>query len=105
DLIIETGVAHGGSLVFYASLLELTGKGEVIGIDIDIRRHNRSEIERHPMFHRIRLIEGSSVDQATVDKVSQQVKGKETVLVCLDSNHTHDHVLKELELYSSFVTA
>src|ERR1700712_3148044 len=70
DLIIETGIAHGGSLIYYASLLELIGKGEVLGIDIDIREHNRIEIEKHPMSKRITMIEGSSIDQSTVDKVA-----------------------------------
>lgn len=104
DLVIETGIAHGGSLIYYASILELIGKGEVLGIEIDIRSHNRVEIEKHPMFRRIEMIEGSSIDKKTVDKVAAIVKGKGTVLVTLDSNHTHEHVLQELELYAPFVT-
>lgn len=104
DLVIETGIAHGGSLIFYASILELIGKGEVLGIDIDIREHNRKEIEVHPMFKRISMIEGSSVCEAVVEQVGKAVKGKETVMVVLDSNHTHEHVLKELEAYHRFVT-
>lgn len=104
DLIIETGIAHGGSLIYYASLLELIGKGEVLGIDIDIREHNRMEIEKHPMFKRIKMIQGSSISAEIVDKVKQYASGKETILVCLDSNHTHQHVLQELELYSPFVS-
>lgn len=104
DLIIETGIAHGGSLIYYASLLELIGKGEVLGIDIDIRAHNRAEIEAHPMFKRIKMIQGSAISQEIVDQVATHAKGKETVLVCLDSNHTHEHVLEELRLYSPFVT-
>ena len=104
DLIIETGIAHGGSLIYYASLLELIGEGEVVGVDIDIRAHNKSEIEKHPMFKRIKMIEGSAIVQDTVDKVAAIAKGKERILVCLDSNHTHDHVLAELEMYSPFVT-
>lgn len=104
DLIIETGIAHGGSLIYYASLLELIGKGEVLGIDIDIRSHNRVEIEKHPMFKRITMIEGSSIDENTVNKVAEIAKGKGTVLVTLDSNHTHEHVIKELEMYAPFVT-
>ena len=104
DLIIETGIAHGGSLIYYASILELIGKGEVLGVDIDIREHNRREIEKHPMFKRIKMIQGSSVDEATVQKVGEFAAGKKTVLVSLDSNHTHQHVLQELELYSPFVT-
>lgn len=104
DLIIETGIAHGGSLIYYASLLELIGKGEVLGIDIDIRAHNRKEIEQHPMFKRIKMIEGSSISAETIEQVKQHVAGKERVLVSLDSNHTHDHVLHELQLYSPFVS-
>jgi cephalosporin hydroxylase len=105
DLIIETGIAHGGSLIFYASILELIGNGEVLGIDIDIREYNRREIENHSMFRRIHMIQGSSVDRQIVDKVKSFVQGKEVVLVCLDSNHSHEHVLQELELYGPFVTA
>ena len=104
DLIIETGIAHGGSLIFYASLLELIGKGEVLGIDIDIREHNRNEIENHPMFKRIKMIQGSSINPSIVSEVSTHTKDKKTVLVLLDSNHTHDHVLAELQMYSPFVT-
>ena len=104
DLIIETGVAHGGSLVFYASLLELLGAGRVIGIDIDIRPHNRSAIEQHPMAKRITLIQGSSIDPAIAKEVAGQAAGAQRVLVVLDSNHTHAHVLDELKLYSSLVT-
>jgi cephalosporin hydroxylase len=104
DLIIETGIAHGGSLIYYASLLELIGKGEVLGIDIDIREHNRREIEAHPMFKRIKMMQGSAIDEQLVEQVKEVVKGKQTVLVVLDSNHTQDHVLKELQLYSPFVT-
>lgn len=104
DLIIETGIAHGGSLIYYASLLELIGKGEVLGIDIDIREHNKNEIEKHPMFKRIKMIQGSSVDKNLVEEVKTYAAGKQTVLVCLDSNHTHDHVWQELELYAPFVT-
>ncbi|MEO6729914.1 MAG: cephalosporin hydroxylase family protein [Ferruginibacter sp.] len=104
DLIIETGIAHGGSLIYYASLLELIGKGEVLGIDIDIREHNRIEIEKHPMFKRITMIQGSSIDPAIVAEVEAHTKGKQTVLVTLDSNHTHDHVLDELKMYSPFVS-
>jgi len=104
DLIIETGIAHGGSLIYYASLMELIGKGEVIGIDIDIREHNRREIEAHPMFKRIQMIQGSAIDEELVAEVARRAEGKETIMVCLDSNHTHDHVLRELELYAPFVT-
>ncbi len=104
DLIIETGIAHGGSLIYYASLMELIGKGEVLGIDIDIREHNRREIETHPMFKRIQMIQGSAIDEELVAEVAHRAEGKETIMVCLDSNHTHDHVLRELELYAPFVT-
>ncbi len=104
DLIIETGIAHGGSLIYYASLLELIGNGEVLGVDIDIREHNRKEIEKHPMFKRIEMIQGSSIDEATVAKVKEHIHGRKNILVVLDSNHTHGHVLKELELYSPFVS-
>ncbi|HEX8458784.1 MAG TPA: cephalosporin hydroxylase family protein [Pyrinomonadaceae bacterium] len=105
DLIIETGIAHGGSLIFHASMLELIGgDGQVLGIDIDIREHNRVEIERHRMFKRIEMIQGSSIDAGIVSEVARRAAGKERVLVVLDSNHTHEHVLRELELYSPFVT-
>lgn len=104
DLIIETGIAHGGSLVFYASMLELIGDGEVLGIDIDIRDHNRKEIEKHPMYKRIKMIQGSSTSDEVLIEVRKVVSSKKRVIVVLDSNHTHDHVLKELELYHPFVT-
>jgi cephalosporin hydroxylase len=104
DLIIETGIAHGGSIIYYASILELIGKGEVLGIDIDIRAHNRAEIENHPMSKRITMLEGSAISQEIIEKIKPFVEGKKTVMVCLDSNHTHDHVLAELQLYSPFVT-
>jgi cephalosporin hydroxylase len=105
DVIIETGIAHGGSLVFSASLLELLGgeQRRVIGVDIDIRLHNRVAIEAHPLFRRIRLIEGSSIDPEVVERVRAGVQPGERVLVILDSNHTHSHVLRELELYSPLV--
>jgi cephalosporin hydroxylase len=104
DLIIETGIAHGGSLIYYASLLEIIGTGQILGIDVDIRAHNRSEIERHQMFKRIQMIEGSSTSGETLDKVKKIASRKKKILVCLDSNHTHEHVLRELELYAPFVT-
>lgn len=105
DLIVETGIAHGGSLIFHASMLELIGgDGLVIGIDIDIRSHNRTEIEAHPLFKRIRMIQGSSIDEAIASQAAELARNKKRVLVALDSNHTHDHVLKELELYSKLVT-
>jgi len=109
DLIIETGIAHGGSLIFYASLLELiatcTGhEGEVLGIDIDIRQHNRKAIEDHPMFKRISMIQGSSIAPEIVAQVIEKAKGKRRILVCLDSNHTHDHALAELEAYAQLTS-
>ncbi len=104
DLIIETGIAHGGSLIYYASLLELIGSGEVLGIDIDIREHNRKEIESHPMFKRIKMIQGSSIDETTINQVKEYAEGKNKIIVVLDSNHTHDHVIKELKLYSPLVS-
>lgn len=105
DLVIETGIAHGGSLVFSASMLELLrGDGQVLGIDVEIRPHNRTAIENHPMFGRISLIEGSSTDEAVVQQVRHFAKGKQRVVVMLDSSHTHAHVLRELELYSPLVT-
>ena len=105
DLIIETGIAHGGSLIFSASMLELLGNnGQVLGIDIDIREHNRKEIENHPMSKRITMIQGSSVEDSTIQKVHDFAKGKGKILVILDSNHTHEHVMQELLAYHSLVT-
>ena len=104
DLIIEAGIAHGGSLICYASILELIGHGEVVGVDIDIRAHNKKAIEEHPMFKRISMIEGSSLDPEIVAQVKKAAEGKQKIMVCLDSNHTHEHVLKELELYAGLVT-
>jgi cephalosporin hydroxylase len=109
DLIIETGIAHGGSLIFSAAMLELvascTGsEGEVLGIDIDIRVHNRKAIEEHPMAKRISMIQGSSISPEIVEKVKAKAAGKQRVLVCLDSNHTHEHVLAELEAYAPLIS-
>ena len=105
DLIIETGIAHGGSLIFHSSILELLGgDGRVIGVDVEIRPHNREAIEEHPMFKRITMIEGSSTDEKTVEQVRAHAEGKRRVMVMLDSHHTHDHVLRELELYAPLVT-
>lgn len=106
DLIVETGIARGGSLVFYASLLELIGgDGRVVGIDVDIRDHNRHDIEQHPMYKRITLLEGSSTEDRIVQQVRDIAAGRRRVLVVLDSNHTHAHVLRELQLYSPLVKA
>ncbi len=116
DLVIETGIAHGGSLILSASMLALldvceaieTGttidpkasKRKVLGIDIDIRAHNRAAIEAHPMASRIQMIQGSSIAPEIIEQVRQVAKGYQRILVCLDSNHTHDHVLAELEAYA-----
>ena len=104
DLIIETGVAHGGSVVMSASMLQLIGHGEVIGIDIDIRNHNKHAIEMHPLASRIKMIEGSSIDTKIVEQVKNLSIGKSKVLVFLDSNHTHEHVLAELNAYGPLVS-
>jgi len=108
-LIIETGIAHGGSLIFSAAMLELVaacggGEGEVLGVDIDIRPHNRKAIEEHPMSRRISMIQGSSIAPEIVAQVVERAKGKQRILVCLDSNHTHEHVLAELEAYAPLTT-
>jgi cephalosporin hydroxylase len=105
DLVVETGVAHGGSLMLSASLLALLGgRGRVVGIDVEIRKANRAAIERHPLARRITLIEGSSTDEAVARRVRALAKGRR-VMVFLDSMHTHDHVRRELELYAPLVTA
>lgn len=105
DLIIETGVARGGSLVFYSSLLEILGnKGKVVGVEIDLRAHNRARIQAHPMAKNIEFVDGSSIDQQTVAQVKAKIKPGAKVMVVLDSNHTHEHVMKELELYSPLVS-
>lgn len=104
DVIIETGVAHGGSLIFHASLCRAIGKGRVIGIDIEIRPHNRKAICDHEMYDYITLIEGSSIDPDVIGQVRDQINPGEKVLVILDSNHTKDHVLGELRAYSPFVS-
>lgn len=104
DVIIETGVAHGGSLIFYSSLCKAMEKGRVIGIDIEIRPHNRAAIEAHPLSDRITLIEGSSTAPEIVAQVKSLVQPGETVLVILDSNHTYAHVADELEAYADLVT-
>ncbi|WP_198266384.1 cephalosporin hydroxylase family protein, partial [sulfur-oxidizing endosymbiont of Gigantopelta aegis] len=120
DLIIETGIAHGGSLVSNASVLALLEyaeaqqnslmidpskpKRKVLGIDIDIRKHNRQALESHPLFPHIDLIEGSSIEQTIIDKVIAYSKNFTRILVCLDSNHTHEHVLSELQAYAPLVS-
>jgi cephalosporin hydroxylase len=116
DLIIETGIAHGGSLIFSASMLALldmcdavaTGekldprvpKRKVLGVDIDIRAHNRAAIEAHPMSCRIDMIQGSSISRDVIEQVHRHAENFERLLICLDSNHTHEHVLAELEAYA-----
>ena len=116
DLIIETGIAHGGSLTFSASMLALLdmadaieighsidpklSKRKVLGLDIDIRSHNKAAIETHPMASRIQMIQGSSIDPKIISQVHEIAKGYKKILVCLDSNHTHEHVLAELEAYA-----
>jgi cephalosporin hydroxylase len=116
DLIIETGIAHGGSLIMSASMLAMLdiceaidseenfnpkeSKRKVLGIDIDIRKHNREAIEKHPMFSRIQMIEGSSISPQIIKQVEEEAKNYKKILVCLDSNHTHEHVLAELKAYA-----
>jgi len=110
DLIIETGVAHGGSAVFHASLLELNAQSggpksaEVWCIEIDLRTHNREALVAHSMYPRLRIIDGSSVDEKIAELVSEKAARSQRVLVILDSNHTHDHVLRELQLYAPLVS-
>lgn len=120
DLIVETGIAHGGSLILNASMLALLDMAEainagesidpkasqrlVLGIDIDIRKQNREAIEAHPMFSRIKMIEGSSIDPSIVRQVCDMAERYQSILVCLDSMHTHDHVLAELEAYAPLVS-
>jgi cephalosporin hydroxylase len=104
DVIIETGVARGGSVLFMASLLEVIGHGKVIGVDIDIRAHNRDSIERHPMSKRVVLIEGGSVDDDTLAKVRAEIPAGAKVMVVLDSDHSRDHVLAECRAYGPMVT-
>lgn len=105
DVIVETGVAHGGSLIFYASLCTAMGNGRVIGIDVEIRKHNRVAIEAHEMFSRITLVEGDSVNPEIVEQVRSLVQSEEKVLVILDSCHSEGHVTRELEAYCSLVSA
>ncbi len=110
DMIIETGIAHGGSLIFSASmltLLEACGEienGKVLGIDIDIREHNKKAIEAHPMSKKITMFQGSSIDEEMIQKVHEFAKSGKKILVCLDSNHTHEHVLTELKAYANLAS-
>ena len=104
-VIIETGIAHGGSAIFYASMMELLkNNGRIIGVDIDIRKHNRMEIEKHPMYEHITMIEGSSIDEKVIEQVKSYIKSDDVVLVVLDSCHTHAHVFSELKYYSPLVS-
>jgi cephalosporin hydroxylase len=104
DVIVETGVAHGGSLIYYASLLELLKKGKVIGIDIDIREHNRKLIDKHPFINRVEMIEASSTAESTIKQVKSMIKPTDKVLVILDSDHTKPHVAAEMDAYKDIVT-
>jgi cephalosporin hydroxylase len=104
DVIVESGVAHGGALVLYASILELLGKGHVVGVDVEIRKYNRLAINSHALSHRITLIEGDSVADETVSRVRSLIRPGDRVLVALDSNHTKAHVAAELERYAPLVT-
>lgn len=104
DVIVETGVAHGGSLVFYAGLCRAMGRGRVIGVDIQIRAHNRAAIEAHELADLITIVEGSSIDPGIVDRVAGMIRPSETVFVILDADHTKRHVLAELEAYSQLVS-
>lgn len=104
DVIVETGIAHGGSLVFHAALCRLMGKGRVIGVDIEIRPHNRAAIEAHPLHPLITLIEGGSTDPRILDRIKAMIQPGERVMVLLDSNHSYAHVTEELRLYGELVT-
>jgi cephalosporin hydroxylase len=105
DLIIETGIAHGGSIIFSSSMMELLGNGgKVIAVDIDIRKHNRDAIEKHPMMKNITMLEGSSVDEKIVQQITDYAGNFKKVMVVLDSNHSHEHVYRELEMYTPLVS-
>ncbi len=104
DVIVETGIAWGGSMVLYASMLELIGKGEVIGVDLVLPQSNIDKIMAYPFSKRISMIQGSSIDENIVNQVKAKIKPGQTVMLMLDSNHTHDHVLDELKMYSPLVT-
>ncbi len=104
DVIVETGIAHGGSLVFYASLLNAIGKGKIVGVDIEIRQHNREALEKHELSRIITLIEADSALDATINRVKETIKADDTVMVLLDSCHSKEHVLRELVLYAPLVS-
>ena len=104
QVIVETGVARGGSVILYSSMLRLVGEGKVVAVDIDIRTHNRRAIEEHPLADRVVLIEGSSTDASVLEQIRREIGEAERVMVVLDSHHSHEHVLRELRLYSPLVT-
>ncbi len=104
DVIVECGFAHGGSALFYASLMELMGKGIVVGVDVEIRPYNRIAVQNHPMGHRVRMVDGSSVEAGTIDKIKAHICPGDKVMVLLDSNHSKSHVAKEIELYREMVS-
>jgi cephalosporin hydroxylase len=104
QVIIETGLAHGGTALFYASMLELLGRGKVISIEVEIRQYNRVAIMGHPMAHRVEMIEGSSIAESSLADVKSRIGADQKVLVTLDSNHSYDHVRQELELYAPLVS-
>lgn len=104
DVIIECGFAHGGSALFYGSLMELMGKGVVVGVDVEIRPYNRIAVQNHPMGHRVRMVEGSSVDPATIAAIKAHVHPGDKIMVLLDSNHSKEHVSKEIALYHEMVS-
>jgi len=104
EVIVETGLAHGGTAVFYASILELLGRGKVISVEVEIRQYNRVAILGHPMAHRVEMIEGSSIADTSLAEVKRRVGDGQKVLVTLDSNHSYDHVRRELELYAPLVS-
>jgi cephalosporin hydroxylase len=104
QVIVETGIARGGSLIFFASILELIGDGRIIGVDIDIRPHSRDSVESHVLARRIEMYKGSSTDPDVVDRIRDELVDADRVMVVLDSDHTHEHVLAELRLYAPLVT-
>lgn len=104
DVIVECGFAHGGSALFYGSLMELMGKGIVVGVDVEIRPYNRIAVQNHPMSHRVRMVEGSSVEAATIEQVKSFIRPGDKVVVLLDSNHSKEHVAREIELYREMVS-
>lgn len=104
DVVVESGVAHGGALILYASILELLGGGIAIGVDVEIRAHNREAMQSHPLAHRLRLIEGDSVAADTLAAVREQIGSAQRVLVALDSNHSREHVRAELEAYAPLIS-